>query len=93
MNISFDEYKNKYTSGITVDVRDGFKYNIRHINSSINIPVNDILSNVNILDKNKTYFLICDSGKVSLKLSRLLNNIGFNTYSIDGGYNNIRYMI
>lgn len=89
MNISFENYKNNKNKGTLIDIRDKFKYNMNHLNSSINIPVNEILYNVNILSKEKIYFLICDSGKVSFKLSRLLNNLGYKTYSIDGGYMSI----
>lgn len=87
MNITYDELKmNNYK---LIDVRESKFYNMGHLNGSINIPVNNILYNINILDKNNSYVFICESGKTSLKLSKLLNNLGYKTYSLEGGYINL----
>ena len=38
------------------------------------------------LDKNTNYLLICDLGLKSLRVSKILNNNGYKTYSLIGGY-------
>ena len=43
----------------------------------------------NYLDKDKIYYLYCDSGSKSRKLCMYLNQNGYNTIDLVGGY--IRY--
>lgn len=38
------------------------------------------------LNKSDEYYLLCDNGFSSLRISRILNSLGYKTYSIDGGY-------
>ena len=42
------------------------------------------------LKKNKVYYLICDKGIYSNEVSAKLNKMGYNTHSIQGGYDKIK---
>ena len=70
-----------------IDIRDNADYVNGHISNSINITNDELVLNPEIyLSKNKIYYFYCQKGIISLKLSTYLNNLGYNTYSIKGGY-------
>lgn len=87
-NITVKELKSILNPGINIiDLRSFEKYNTSHIEFSKNIPYLELLKNYDkYLDKTKVYHLYCQSGKVSLKLSIQLNNMGYNTINVLGGY-------
>lgn len=71
-----------------VDIRDKYEYVLSHINNAINIPYTYLLMMPeNYLDKNKKYYLYCDSGTKSRKMCEYLNEQGFQTIDLIGGYN------
>ena len=72
-----------------IDIRSRDKYNINHIPGAVNIDYLELLSNPSkYLNKNNTYYLYCSSGYTSNMVVNKLNNMGFNTVNIDGGFNN-----
>lgn len=73
---------------IIIDIREPYEYRISHIEGAVNIP-KDLLELVpeKYLNKNNYYVLYCDKGIFSLKLSNELNNKGYKTISLNGGYN------
>lgn len=72
-----------------IDIRSRNEYSINHIPGSINIESLELLSNpTKYLNKNDTYYLYCTSGYTSKMVVNKLNNMGYNTVNIDGGFNN-----
>ena len=72
-----------------IDIRSRNEYSINHIPGSINIESLELLSNPSkYLNKNDTYYLYCTSGYTSMMVVNKLNNMGYNTVNIDGGFNN-----
>lgn len=69
-----------------IDIRDEDEYNIFNINNSINIP-NIILYNnyISLLDKSKTYYIVCDKGVRSKKMVKFLNKKKYNVVYVKGG--------
>ena len=62
-----------------------------HIDKSINVPMDLILLvPEKYLKKNKVYYLICDKGIYSNEVSEKLNKMGYNTHSIQGGYDKFK---
>ena len=77
---------NKNTETI-IDIRDNYTYNMGHIKNAINIPYYKLLGNYSrYLNKNQKYYLYCDYGTQSNEISNRLNQFGYNTESIKGGY-------
>jgi len=72
---------------IIIDIRESYEYKMGHLPNAINIP-KDILELVpeNYLNKNNYYVIYCDKGIASAKLSKELNQKGYNTKSLNGGY-------
>lgn len=70
-----------------IDIRDKYEYILSHINRAINIPYTYlVMMPENYLEKEKTYYLYCDSGTKSQKLSTYLNEQGYKTINLIGGY-------
>lgn len=70
-----------------IDVRSSYKYNLGTIKGAINIPTEELLYNYQkYLRKDKVYYIFCDSGSSSLRLSNILNSMGYKVYNIKGGY-------
>lgn len=87
-NITVKELKNILNLNTNIiDLRSFEKYNTSHIDNSKNIPYLELLRTPDkYLNKNSTYYLYCQYGKTSLRLSLILNKQGFNTINVLGGY-------
>lgn len=70
-----------------IDIRSIRSYNNNHIEGSINIPYELlIVYPERYLLKNKKYYIYCQKGITSAKVVNILNRQGYNTISIQGGY-------
>lgn len=68
-----------------IDVSDKYTYQNNHINGSINIPYDELISNYRLyLNKNEIYYLYCKSGKLSKRAVMILSSIGYNVYNLYG---------
>ena len=76
----------KDKNAILLDVRDEYELKHGHIHTSINIPLDSLRKNLNKLDKNKTYYLICYSALRSYYAYRILSQYGFDCYHLAGGF-------
>lgn len=75
---------------MVIDIRRAEKYNVSHMENAVNISFNELyLFPDRYLDKNKQYYLYCDTGSRSKVLVKHLNDKGYNCVNIDGGYNKI----
>lgn len=71
-----------------IDIRDSFKYEMGHIPNSINIPYAILIGNYSrYLDKDKIYYIYCQSGVMSKKCTSFLSELGYKVINIIGGYN------
>jgi glyoxylase-like metal-dependent hydrolase (beta-lactamase superfamily II)/rhodanese-related sulfurtransferase len=71
---------------VLLDVRAPLEYEDNHIKGAINIPVSDLRTRYNELNKDKTTVLICSSGNRSSLGVSILEQHGFNdVYNIAGG--------
>ena len=87
MHVDWEDIK-KLSNINLIDIRNHYSYNLGTILNARNIFSDELLYHTDkYLKKEETYYLFCESGTRSYKLSRLLNSLGYNTYSIDGGYN------
>jgi rhodanese-related sulfurtransferase len=87
MQIKISEIENK--SNI-IDIRTSTEFNEFNIGGR-NITRMNLLKNPEYyLDKNNTYYIVCNKGMVSLSCSRLLNALGYNCYSVAGGIDDLK---
>ncbi len=75
-------------SNITLlDVRTVKEYEEKHLKNAINIPVQNLDSSLNRLEKmkSKPIMVYCRSGSRSIKASRILEKNGFTPLNVEGG--------
>tara|TARA_Y100001954_G_scaffold55767_1_gene59968 strand:- start:15 stop:329 length:315 start_codon:yes stop_codon:yes gene_type:complete len=70
---------------ILIDVREEEEYAICNIEPSVHIPMNTIPSQLDKLDKDNSYAIICHSGVRSHNVCFYLQNIGFKVRNVIGG--------
>lgn len=69
-----------------IDVRTPEEYAAGHAYRARNIPLDTLMANLDMLEKNEPVYLICQTGRRSLEAARMLNEAGFpQTISIAGG--------
>jgi rhodanese-related sulfurtransferase len=69
-----------------IDVRTPEEYKAGHAYRARNIPLDTLMQNLDKLEKNEPVYLICQTGKRSMKAAQMLNEAGFaQTVSIAGG--------
>lgn len=69
-----------------IDVRTPEEYKSGHAERTKNIPLDTLTQNLDQLEKNEPVYIICQTGKRSMKAAQLLNEAGFpQTVSVAGG--------
>ena len=71
---------------ILLDTRTVNEYSKGHAEGFINIPLDDLRNNLNLLDKNKKIYVMCQSGLRSYLAVRILMENNFDAYNFVGGY-------
>ena len=77
---------------MVIDVRSRREFKEIHLNSSINIPLSEVKSNIKkyVNDKNKKLLICCQSGIRSAKAVKILESMGYvQVYNLKGGIENI----
>ncbi len=84
--ISLDELTAAVRQGATiVDVREPSEYVGGHVPGAVLMPMSQLPSRVNELDKGAAIYVVCATGNRSASMTDFLTNAGFNAYSVAGG--------
>lgn len=71
-----------------IDIRSEYRFIQGHIPNAVNIPSNRLMLNPKYyLTKDKTYYIYCQNGTTSMSVVSTLNNLGYKTINLEGGYN------
>lgn len=76
----------KDKNNLFIDVRSDEEYQSGHIDGTINIPLDELRSRLNEIDKNKTLCINCQSALRSYIACRILSQYGFKCKHLSGGY-------
>lgn len=68
-----------------IDVREGFETAMGHIKGATLIPLSQIKKADDVLDKDKTYHIVCQSGGRSLQAAKKLSKKGYQVVNVMGG--------
>jgi rhodanese-related sulfurtransferase len=69
-----------------IDVRTAGEYKSGHASRARNIPLDELMQDLDRIEKNEPVYLICQTGVRSMKAAQMLNEAGFpQTVSIAGG--------
>lgn len=71
---------------VLLDTRTKGEYAAGNADGFINIPLDELRSRLSEIDKNKSVYVMCQSGLRSYIASRILMQNGFNVYNFAGGY-------
>ena len=83
----------KSERAVVIDVRTREEYASGHVVHSINIPLNEISSNVEKIKKmNKTIILCCASGNRSGQATRILKEKGLENIHNGGSWTNVKHL-
>lgn len=70
-----------------IDIREGYEYKAGSIKGSKNIPMGELLNNPDkYLQKDKTYYIVCQSGARSSAACKQLSKKGFEVINVAGGF-------
>ncbi len=84
--ISTDELHGLIGKEEIIDVREEYEYAMGHVPTAKNIPVNEIAANHSkYLEKNKTYYIICQSGGRSMQVCVYLKQFGYDVVNVEKG--------
>ncbi|AXO91644.1 rhodanese-like domain-containing protein [Bacillus anthracis] len=73
-----------------IDVRTVGEYRGNHMKGFQNIPLNDLASKTNRLDKNREVIVTCQSGMRSKQAAKMLKKLGFqHVINVSGGMNGL----
>lgn len=69
-----------------IDIREPYEYANGSIKSAKNIPMGKLLGEADkYLDKQKAYYIMCQSGGRSSKTTKMLAKEGYNVINVSGG--------
>ena len=71
--------------GQWLDVRYPSEYQFDRLPDALNIPLGEVRSAVNLLERSREYVVYCQTGRRSSAAAFLLAQRGFNTYVLAGG--------
>ena len=69
-----------------LDVREPHEYLAGHVPGSVLAPMSRITTTLGGVPKDRTVHVICQSGNRSRAVTDLLNRLGHEAVSVDGGY-------
>ncbi|MCH2655472.1 MAG: rhodanese-like domain-containing protein [Flavobacteriales bacterium] len=79
----------EHPEAVILDVRTEDEFESGHIPNALNIDLRlgpGFIDKVNVLDKNKFYYVYCRSGARSAQAVQLMRDLGFSeTYNLIGG--------
>jgi rhodanese-related sulfurtransferase len=69
-----------------IDIREGYEYKAGSIKTAKNIPMGSLLAAPEkYLIKDKTYYIMCQSGGRSARATKALSKAGYNVINVLGG--------
>lgn len=90
-NLKCDDFLQKCVAdrnSVILDVRTSDEYKKGHIKDAQNLDYlsRTLAEEIELLDKSKSYYVYCKTGRRSLRICVLLKNSGFaSTYNLDNG--------
>jgi rhodanese-related sulfurtransferase len=85
LEISLEAYAAERDAGMTVDVRERAEYAQVHVPGAVLVPMGQLASRLDELDRTGRVHVICASGNRSKAMTDLLVAAGFDAVSVTGG--------
>ena len=91
----FEEQSSKDPAAIILDVRTIQEFEIGHMENaqSFDYLSKTLAEDIDALDRSKSYYVYCKTGRRSLRICILLRNSGFKTlYNLDTGIGELTFV-
>ena len=86
--IDLDRFATAHSNGVqVVDVREPDEYEAGHVRDAVLMPVGEVATRLDELDKAAPVHVICATGNRSATVTEVLIRAGFEAYSVAGGTN------
>lgn len=70
-----------------MDVREDYEYNAGHVKGAVNIPLHNLIAELDKIPKDEEVYVYCRSGHRSLDAVNFLNSLGVEkAFNINGGF-------
>ncbi len=84
--IGYEEAEQKVMQGaVWLDVRHASEFEFDHLQTAINLPLQDLRHRLNSLDRKTPYITYCLTGRRSSAAAFILSQHGFEVYTLQGG--------
>ena len=83
--ISVEQYAAEREAGVTIDVRERAEYAQAHVPGAVLVPMGQLASRLDEIDRSARVHVICASGNRSKAMTDLLVASGFDAVSVAGG--------
>ncbi len=88
MQVEYESIKDKNK---LIDIRTSLEFDKYSIKGSINVPKIKLLKNPEkYLNKKDDFYIICNTGEVSLSCTKILNALGYHCHSVIGGIDSLK---
>lgn len=85
-SVNVNDLSEKLGNVSLIDIREVDEYTYGHVPTALNIPMNTILEHPQTyLNKEKEYYIICQSGNRSFITCNLLSKQGYKVINVVGG--------
>lgn len=86
-NIKMSELENLMKSSKiqVIDCREDYEYEEGHIPGAILMPTSNFLAHMNLINKEKEYYVVCLTGARSQMVTKYLSNQGYQVTNVLGG--------
>ena len=71
---------------LLLDIRSREEFENNGIKGSVNVPFDEISTGLSKLPKDKPVYVLCRTGDLSEEVAEILDDRGYESYSIEGGY-------
>lgn len=83
--VDVDRLARMQPDATVVDVREPSEYSAGHVPGAVLMPMGQLASRLDELDKTRPVFVVCASGNRSAAMTDLLLAAGYDAYSVAGG--------
>lgn len=88
--LDFIKHEKRYSEYVIIDIREKEEFNKWHIKNSINIPIQELIEQIQNMNDKVKYLVVCNPGTASKAACSILCAMRFDAISIYGGIESLK---
>lgn len=88
--LDFIKHEKRYSEYVIIDIREKEEFNKWHIKNSINIPIQELIEQMQNMNDKVKYLVVCNSGIASKAACSILCAMRFDAISIYDGIESLK---